>query len=199
MHSVSVQDILQTLSLLVLAGTVAVSLCQLKAATDQAKSSANMAQYSLQQTEVMHAHIHQSFRPVVGVLKGLYGPTRAVLTLSNFGAGAALNVVGIHRSGYRLSIGPLQVGQTIEFQFDNRHNSIPCLLGADGLERLAEMNRSNPYPLRLEYQSVTGANCWTTIAFPLGHEGDFMPETAFGIELPFQASVNLAALASARS
>lgn len=206
MHLMHLQDILQALSLFVLAGTVAVSLRQLKAATaqakasvDQAKSSANMAQYSLQQTEIMRAQAHQSFRPIVGVSKGLYGPNCAVLMLSNFGAGAALNVVGIHRSGYRLSVGTLQVGQTIEFQFDNNHNSIPCPLGADGPERLAEMNRNNPHPLHLEYQSVTGANCWTTISFPLGHEGEFMPETVFRIEFPSQAGVDVVALPSARS
>lgn len=194
MHAVSLQDVLQALSLLVLAATVLVSLRQLKAATaqakasvDQAKSSETMAQYSLQQTQLMGNQIHQSFRPIVGVSKARYGPNCALLNLSNLGAGAALNVVGVHRSGYRLPIGTLQVGQTTEFRFNNDQNVIPCPVGPDGPERLAEMNRSNPHPLRLEYQSVTGADCWTTVDFPLAHEGEFMPETAFGIELSSRA------------
>lgn len=205
MHAVSLQDVIQALSLLVLATTVFVSLRQLKSATaqarasaDQAESSEKMARYSLQQTELMRAQIHHAFRPIIGVSKGLYGINCAVLNLSNFGAGAALNVVGVHRSGYRLPIGTLQVGQMTEFQFKNDQNLIPCPVGPDGHARLAEMQKRNPYPLRLEYQSVTGANCWTTVDFPLGREGEFMPETAFGIDLPLQAGVDCATPLSAR-
>jgi hypothetical protein len=155
-----------------------------------------MAQYSLQQTELMRAQVHQSFRPIVGVAKAVYGQNCAIFTLSNFGAGAALNIVGVHRSGYRLPVGALQVGQTTEFRFNNDQNVIPCPVGADGPARLAEMQKRNPHPLRLEYQSVTGANCVTIIDFPLAHEGEFMPDTTFDIELPSQAGVNRANLTS---
>jgi hypothetical protein len=43
---------------------------------------------------------------------------------------------------------------------------------------------------------VTGANCVTIIDFPLAHEGEFMPDTTFDIELPSQAGVNRANLTS---
>lgn len=200
MHAMSLQDVLQVLSLLVLAGTILVSIRQLKAATAQAKASADqamssekMAQYSLRQTDLMGNQIHQSFRPIVGVSKAQYRPNCAVLDLSNFGSGAALNVEVVHRSGYRLSIGTLQVGQRIEFRFNNDQNTIPCPVGPDGPARLAEIQSRNPHTLRLEYQSVTGANCWTTIDFPLGHEGEFVPETGFGIELSSQGTIDSAA------
>ena len=185
------EEIFQGASLLVLAVTVFVSFRQLKAATEQArasneqaKASEKMARLSLEQTELMRAQIHASFRPVITVEESAYGPNSANLILKNIGAGPAIGVVGIYRSGARQSVGSVAVEQTVPFRFDNYLNVIQRPVGPIDPMAQATIDTKPTTALRLEYESITGAKCWTAIDFPLGHEGSFVPETEHGIAMP---------------
>ena len=191
----SFESFIQTATLLVLAITVFISYRQFKAATEQAKSSEaqakaseSMARFSLQQTGLMQAQIHASFRPVITVTGGAYSNNAATLTLENLGTGPALALVAIYRSGVRKSLGSLAPEKRIQFRFENSLNQVPRLNSA--LESEPELSATaRAIPLRLECQSVSGAKCWTTVRFKLGGEGPVDPEIEGGIEFPSLASL----------
>jgi hypothetical protein len=192
MHAL--EEHLQAISLLVLAITAVIALWQLVAATKQAKSSVEqakasvkMAKLSLEQTKLMRVQLHASFRPVVTVADGEYGLNIAMLTLRNLGAGPALAIFGVYRNGLRQSVGDLSAGQTISFRFDNYQNQILRPVGPPRSE-YQSIGANQAVPLRLEYRSVTGAYCWTTVNFKLGGEGPIEPEIETGMDLPSLAA-----------
>jgi hypothetical protein len=182
---------IQAVTLFVLAITAGVAVWQLLAATKQAKSSVEqakasvrMAQFSLEQTELMRMQVHASFRPIVTVTGGAYGPNIATLTLKNVGTGPAITIFGVYRSGVRQSVGSLSVEQTTSFHFDNYNNVGPERLGPlePGYQSVSEGNQT--VPLRLEYLSASGAHCWTEVKFRLGGEGPVEPEIKYGMDIP---------------
>ena len=182
---------IQTVTLIVLFITAIIAIWQgwaatkqAKASEEQAKASVSMAKLSLEQTELMRTQIHASFRPIVTVMNGAYGPNCATLTLKNVGTGPALAIFGAYRSGYRQPVGSLSAEQTFSFHFDNYHNLVPQLVGPIGPGYQQAKPANGDVPLRLEYQSVSGANCWTTVDFLLGHEGSVEPKIKHGIDMP---------------
>jgi hypothetical protein len=189
MHTFEV--VVQAASVLGLAIALFLSTRQLKAATEQAKSSeeqakasVRMAQLSLKQTELMRTQVYASSRPIVTGTGGVYGHNIATLTLKNEGTGPAIAIFGVYRGGFRQRVGNLLVEQAISFQFDNSHNLPLRPVGPlqPGCQSVGGANRT--VSLRLEYQSVSGANCWTTVDFKVGGEGAFEPEIKYDIDLP---------------
>jgi hypothetical protein len=190
MHTFEV--VVQAASVLGLAIALFLSTRQLKAATEQAKSSeeqakasVRMAQLSLKQTELMRTQVYASFQPIVIGTGGVHDLNIATLTLKNVGIGPAIAVFGVYRSGFRQSVvGSLSVEQAISFQFDNSHNLPLRPVGPlqPGCQSVGGANRT--VSLRLEYQSVSGANCWTTVDFKVGGKGAFVPENKHDIDLP---------------
>ncbi len=168
----SIDSVIQGATLLVLAATVLY-------AARQAKASESMARFSLQQTELMRAQMHAAFRPFVIVTGGEYGAGCASLTLKNVGLGPALMLSGLYRGGYRQSVGSLEPGKTETFFFDSGHN-----IGPPPLSPSHEAPKpTQAVALSLEYQSVTGARCWTHVDFPLGRKGSVEPEMEHGMDL----------------
>ena len=165
-------------SLLVLAFTAVAILWQ-------AIASVRMAKSSLEQTKLMRMQIHESLRPVVTVAGGKYGPNSATLTLKNLGAGAALGIVGIYRGGGTQRVASLSANESTSFPFDNSRCNISDPIGPPEVVFKARSEASARPPLRLEYESVTGAKCWTTIKFKLGGEGEVEPdEIKHGMDAP---------------
>lgn len=180
----------QLASLLVLAFTAGAILWQALEAGKQAKASVRMANSSLKQTELMRMQIHESFRPVVTVTGGEYGPNIAILTLKNLGAGAALGIVGIYRSGFRQRVGSLSAEQAVDFRFENGLNLIPPPIRLPGAEYQPVSAANGNVTLRLEYQSVSGAICWAAVKFKLGGEGAVEPdEIKHGMDSPSLAAI----------
>jgi hypothetical protein len=175
----------QIASLLVLAFTSGAILWQAIEAGKQAKASVRMAKTSLAQTELMRTQIYESLRPVVTVAGGEYGPNIATLTLKNLGAGAALGIIGIYRSGFRQRVGGLSAEESVVFRFDNSLNQNPRLVGPP-ITKSGTLGAANgDVSLRLEYQSVSGANCWTMVDFKLGGEGGVeIDEIKHGMDFP---------------
>jgi hypothetical protein len=176
---------IQTVTLLVLAFTAGVILWQAIEGRKGAKASVELAKLSLKQTGLIQTQVHASFRPIVAFIDGTYRPDITELNLKNIGPGPALTIFGVYRSGFRQSVGSLSTDQSITFRFDNMLNIPPAPIGfvGSGNQPLAAPSRT--VTLRLEYQSVTGANCWTTIVFPLGRTGGVEPEEVkHGIDLP---------------
>jgi hypothetical protein len=164
---------------------------QAKASEEQAKASVKMAELSLEQTELMRKQVHLSLRPIVTVTSGVYGPNSATLTLKNVGTGPALETFGEYRCGYRQPVGSLSAGQTFIFHFDYQNNLVLPPVGPiePGNQPARAANRN--VPLRLEYHSASGANCWTIVEFPLSGEGAIGPiEKKYGMEFP-SVSVSL--------
>lgn len=155
----------QLASLLVLTFTAFAILWQATEAGKQAKASVKMAKSSLAQTELMRMQAHATFRPVVTVTHGSYGQNVAMLTLKNLGTGSALGVVGLYRSGAQQRVGSLSSAEETSFRFDNTLNRPPQLVGVPMTESTLLPAASGDVTLRLEYQSVSDANCWTTINF----------------------------------
>jgi hypothetical protein len=189
---------IQTVTLLVLAFTAGAILWQAieagkqaKTSVEQAKASVRMAQLSLEQTELMRMQVHASFRPIVTVTGGAYGPNIATLTLKNVGTGPAIAIFGVYRGGISQIVGNLAAEQTVNFRFDNSLNLVPQPVGPPEPGHHSVNERNQSVPLRLEYQSVSGAKCWTTVDFHLGGEGAVEPEEIkHGINLP-SLTVNL--------
>jgi hypothetical protein len=178
-------EYIQTVTLMVLAFTAGAILWQAIEGRRAAKASLRLAQLSLKQTELIQTQVHASFRPIVTVTDGQYGPGISTLTLKNVGTGPALTIFGLYRSGARWSVGSLPVDQTVTFRFDNMLNLPPAPIGFVGSGNQPPIEPSRTVTLRLEYQSVTGANCWSTILFPLGRTGSVeVEEIKFGIDLP---------------
>jgi len=168
----SVLGIVQVLTLAALVVTAAVAVRQLKAATEQArasdaqaKSSEQMAKLSLQQTELMRGQLHLAYRPIIEVTGGEYGTQSATLTLQNVGNSPALGVLAICRSGYQEKLGSLAPDKTRRFRFDHSFNVPTLPIRSTGAPE-AEIQS---VPLRLVYQSVSGAKCWSNIDLDIGH------------------------------
>ncbi len=175
---------IQTVTLLVLAFTAVAVFWQAIEGGKQAKASMRLAQLSLEQTELMRTQVHASFRPFVTVLDAGYIPNAAMLKLKNVGTGPALSVVGIYRSQARQEVGDLSPGQMIDFRFENSLNIVPRPVFPLGPGNQSVITAERTVPLRFEYQSASGADCWTTVDFPLGHEGAFAPDIEHGMDLP---------------
>lgn len=186
----SFEGIFQGASLLVLAATVFVAYRQMKEATAQAraserqaKSSEQMAERSLQQSETMRAQLHATFRPVVEVTGGAYEREAIKLELTNVGTGPALALSCIYRSGHRESIGSLEAGKSTVFKFIRSANEVQPPVGPPEV-RAQWKGPTQEMPLRLEYQSVTGAKCWTNVDFELGAEGAVVAQNESGWSIP---------------
>lgn len=176
---------IQTLTLVVLAFTAIAIVWQAIEARTQAKASEKLAQLGLDQTKLMRIQALASFRPIITVTHGTYGLNVAMLTLKNLGTGAALGIVGIYRSGFRQRVGSLSAEEATSFQFDNSLNRILRPVGPPITEGQSVRAANGDVALRLEYQSVSGANCWTTVQFRLGGEGAFeVDEIKHGMDSP---------------
>jgi hypothetical protein len=175
---------IQTLTLVVLTFTGFAILWQALEATKLGKAAVKLALLGLKQTELIQTQVHASFRPIVTIIDGTYRPDVTELNLKNVGVGPALLILAVYRSGARWSMGSLSAGQTVVFRFDNmlNHSPAPISFGGPDVPPIIEPGRT--VTLRLEYQSVSGANCWTTINFPLGRTGGVEPEEVkYGIDL----------------
>jgi hypothetical protein len=87
-----------------------------------------------------------------------------------------------------MSLGDLERAASIAFQFDNNLNLPQRMLGM-GMGRPDKvLPPVQNAPLRLEFDSVTGARCWTNVRFKVGGEGPVEPELEHGIDLPSTAS-----------
>ena len=177
MNAPSFDSIIQGASLLALAAAVFYS-------ARQARSAEKLAKVSLEQTELMRAQLHAAFRPVVEVTGGEYGINCAMLTLRNVGTSPALALSAVCRNGWREKIGSLAPEGIKEFRFDNSYNMAPPPPVGPPEYRAKFKVEIQPVPLRLEYRSVSGAQCWTTVDFSLGHEGTFQPECDSGWDEP---------------
>lgn len=173
------------LGLVISLGALAVSWFysaqQLKRATEQAHSSGGqakaaeqMAQRSLEQTEIMRAQLHAAFCPALNA-NGKYGPNCAYFTIRNIGLGPAFNVTAQYIGGVRLPLGNLEPGATAEFRFDNSLNMPQRMLGMGKADTVLPPVQNTP--LRLEFDSLTGARCWTKVVFQVGGDSDGIVES----------------------
>ncbi len=106
-----------------------------------------------------------------------------MLTLQNVGNSPALTLIVICRSGYRLNLGTLAVDNRKNFRFDYKFNVAPQPVGPPENREQFKVE-IQPVPLRLEYTSVSGANCWTNVDFPLRGLGEVESEHKHGTDLP---------------
>ncbi len=169
-HIQTLNLLVQTVTLFVLAFTAGAILWQAIGGGKQAKASERLAQLGMEQTELMRMQVHASFRPIITIASGTYGHGTATLTLKNLGTGAALGIVAHYRSGFRKSVGSLSASETVIFLFDNSLNHNPILVGPPITESGILSAANSDVCLRLEYESVSGAGCWTTVDFKLGRE-----------------------------
>jgi hypothetical protein len=174
----------QAVTLLVLAFTAGAIVWQAIEAKKQAEASVSLARLSLEQTKLMQMQVHASFRPVVTVTGGEYSPGIATLTLKNVGTGPAIAIFGVYRSQARQSVGSLSANEKTGFVFQNSLNAVPHLTGPLGHGHQPISGPSQDVALWLEYQSASGANCWTTIDFKVSGEGAVEPDNKSGMDLP---------------
>ena len=158
--------IVQSLTLPVLAATVWM-------ARRQAKASEQTARYVLQQIDVARAQLHASFCPALDAT-GQYGANCAHFTLRNIGTGPAFNIEAQYIGGIRIPLGNLEPGATTEFCFDNHLNMPQKMIGMGKPDTL--LPPAQDTPLRLEFDSVTGAHCWTKVEFRVGGDSNGMVE-----------------------
>ncbi len=156
---------------------------QLKAATDQAKSSENTAR-------LMQAQMQATFRPVVSVASGRYDAGYTELNLKNFGTGPAMGVVAIYPNRTQENLGDMVAGQARGFRYLHAHNHYPQRIVFEPHPHTITDAAPDPdgkaVTLRLEYQSVTGAKCWTKIYFTVigSFGGTVNAENESGIDMP---------------
>lgn len=108
-----------------------------------------------------------------------------MITLKNLGTGAALGIVGLYRSGARHHVGSLSAEEAIVFRFDNSLNQNRRLVGPPITKSETLSAANGDVSLRLDYKSVGGASCWTTIDFKLGGKsGIEFDEIKHGMDYP---------------
>jgi hypothetical protein len=150
--------VVQTLTLPVLAATV-------WATWKGAKAAQQSAQIAFRQFEVAREQLHASFRPALDA-KGSYGPNFVDFTFRNIGAGPAFNVTAQYIGRVRIPLGNLERGENIAFRFDNHLNIQQRVLGMGKPDTI--LPPAQDAPLRLEFDSATGAHCWTNVQFKVG-------------------------------
>ena len=162
-------DVVQAITLPVLAASVYVSYRQAKAAERTVRLS----------TEQLHGAYH----PVVDAT-GIYGPNLVNFNFRNVGNSPALLLTASYRSGSVFKLEALAPGETMNFLFLNSLNQIPEPVGSPKDWQEWKSTRQNAPPLRLEYKSVTGASCWTNLRFSLGGVGTVDLEKEYEMSLP---------------
>lgn len=162
-------DVIQAITLLVLAASVYVSYRQTKAAESTVRLS----------TEQLHG----AYRPVIDAM-GIYGANLITFTFRNVGNTPALLLTASYRSGSIFKLEALAPGETMNFLFQYSLNQIPEPVGSPEDWQGWKNTRQKAPPLRLDYKSVTGASCWTNLKFSLGGAGTVDLEMEYDLAMP---------------
>ena len=140
---------IQTLTLVVLALTALAIFWQAIEARKLARVAVRLVKLSLEQTQLVQTQVHATFRPIVTVTGGTYGPNIATLTLQNVGTGPALSVFGSYRSKATQSVGSLSANEERSFAFHYNLNLTPQRIGPPAPGTRQSMNGTKPFPSAL--------------------------------------------------
>lgn len=162
-------DVIQAITLPVLAASVYVSYRQAKAAESTVRLS----------TEQLHG----AYRPLIDAT-GTYGANFITFTFRNVGNTPALLLTASFRSGSIFKLEALAPGETMNFLFQYSLNQIPEPVGPPEDWQEWKSERQKAPHLRLDYKSVTGASCWTNLRFSLGGAGTVDLEKEFDMAMP---------------